>query len=165
MRTVCPDSRGANQGVLCDTPLVLRLLVAGSVTAVVLAPAVSVAPPPAPGPWVQAGAARSTIPGKTSASRGTRLSFFRTVTPSPLRLAVVVRSTSPRPIHLFWWSYCAVLDDDTMEELHQGTVDAVGTVIRYPPVLPAATFCYVSVNVTLPGKGSAVAAVFSSLDP
>jgi hypothetical protein len=135
------------------------------VTAVVLVPSVSVNPPPTPGPWVQAGAARSTIPGKTSASRGTRLSFFRTVTPDPMRLAVVVRSTSPRPIHLFWSSYCAILDDDTMEEMHEGTVNAVGTVIRYPPVLPAATLCYVSVNVTLPGKGKAVAAVFSSPSP
>jgi hypothetical protein len=144
---------------------VLRLLVAGGMTAVVLAPAVSVNPPPTPGPWVQAGAARSTIPGKTASSRGTRLSFFRTVSPSPMQLAVVVRSSSPRPIHLFWWSYCAVLDDDTMEEMHQGTVNAVGTVIRYPPVLPSATFCYVTVNVTLPGKGTAVAAVFSSPSP
>jgi hypothetical protein len=135
------------------------------VTAVVLAPAISVNPPPAPGPWVQAGAARSTIAGATAASPGKRLSFFRTVTPSPMRLAVVVRSSSPRPIHLFWWSYCAVLDDDTMEEMHQGTVNAVGAVIRYPPVLPGATFCYVSVNVTLPGKGKAVTAVFSSPSP
>jgi hypothetical protein len=135
------------------------------VTAVVLAPTVSVNPPPAPGPWVQAGAARSTIAGKTAASPGTRLSFFRTVSPSPMRLAVVVRSTSPRRIHLFWSSYCAVLDDDTMEEMHQGTVNAVGAVITYPPVLPGATFCYVSVNVTLPGKGKAVAAVFSSASP
>jgi hypothetical protein len=72
-----------------------------------------------------------------------------------------VQGAPPRPIHVFWSGYCTVVDDDTMEEMHQGTVNAVGSVIRYPPVLPGATLCYVSVNVTLPGKGKAAAAVFS----
>jgi hypothetical protein len=141
---------------------VLRLLFSSALAAAVVSPAVTVAPPPAPGPWTQAGAALATVPGKTAASPGKRLSFFRTVTPNPLRLAVVVRSSSPRAIHLFWSSYCAVLDDDTMEEMHQGTVNAVGSVIRYLPVLPSATLCYVSINVTLPGRGRAAAAVFFS---
>jgi hypothetical protein len=141
---------------------VLRLILAGAITAVAVPPAVTVAPPPPPGPWTQVGPALSTVAGKTAASPGKRLSFFRTVSPDPQRLAIVVRSSSPRPIHVFWTSYCAVLDDDTMEQMHQGTVNAVGSVIRYPPVLPSATFCYVSVNVTLPGKGRAAAAVFSS---
>ena len=160
--TVCPETDQPNP---CQTSPVLRLLISGGLAALALSPAVTVTPPPAPGPWQQAGAALSTVAGKTATSRGTRLSFYRTLSPNPTQLAVVVRSTSTRLIHLFWWSYCVITDDDTLDETHQGTMNAVGSVIVYPPVLQGATLCFVSANVTLPGKGRAAAAIFSSTTP
>ena len=160
--TLCPSTVQSNP---CQTSRMLRLLIAGGLAAVAIAPSVTVAPPPTPGPWQQAGPALSTVAGKTAASRGTRLSFYRTLSPNPTQLAVVVRSTSTRPIHLFWWSYCVITDDDTLDETHQGTANASGSVIVYPSVLQGATLCFVSANVTLPGKGKAVAAIFSSTGP
>ena len=163
--TVCPEADQANPAHPCQTSPMLRLLIAGGVAAAAIAPTVVVAPPPAPVPWVQAGPARSTVAGKTATSRGTRLSFYRTLSPNPTQLAVVVRSTSTRPIHLFWWSYCVITDDDTLDETLQGSANGVGSVIVYPPVLQGATLCFVSINVTLPGTGRAAAAIFSSTGP
>lgn len=93
-------------------------------------------------------------PGKT-------LHLLRTVSSNPQALAVVVRSSAARPVRILWWSYCAINDDDAMDETHQQTARGVGAVITYPPVLSGATFCYVSVVVTPPPRARAVAAVFS----
>ncbi len=122
--------------------------------ALALAPASTVAPPPAPGAWHQLGAAMTSRPGKG-------LHFFRTAM-SPQGLGIVVTSSSNRPIHGFWYSWCEVSDDDAAVEELQGTLAGVKTVIAYPHVLSGATRCYVWVNTNAPDRAAkTVAAEFS----
>ena len=113
----------------------------------------ALAPPSRPGPWTQV--------GRMQAAAGKPLHFFRTVD-DPKGLAVVVESSSARRFKLLWATDCEVLDDDVAETQDQGTVSGVKRVVVYPPVLNAATRCYVWVNVTSPGKPVLRAAVFSS---
>ena len=112
--------------------------------AIVLAPASTVAPPPAPGAWHQIGAVVTSRPGKG-------LNFFRTVL-SPQGLGVVVTSSSKRPIHGSWSSWCEIVDDDGPVEQLQGVLTGVQTVIAYPHVLSGATRCYVSVYTRAPDR-------------
>jgi hypothetical protein len=123
--------------------------IAGSAV-LALGPAATVAPPPAPGAWHQLGAVMTSRPGKA-------LHFYRAAQ-NPQAIGVVVTSSSARPIHGFWSSYCEVLDDDTMTEQLQGTLTGVKRVVAYPPVLASATYCYVWVNVNGLGRAAKVAA-------
>jgi hypothetical protein len=119
-----------------------------------LAPASIVPPPSAPGAWHQLGAAVTSRPGKG-------LHFFRTAM-SPQGLGIVVRSSSNRPIHGAWSSWCEIADDDGPVEQLQGALAGVKTVIAYPHVLSGATRCYVSVYTRAPGHAAkTVAAEFS----
>jgi hypothetical protein len=76
--------------------------------------------------------------------------FFRTVV-TPQALAVVVTSTSVRPIRGSWSSWCEINDDDGPLEELQGTLAGVRKVVAYPHVLPGATRCYLSVFTRAPG--------------
>jgi hypothetical protein len=117
--------------------------------------AAPVVPSPAhPGAWHKAGAAVA------SARSGQALHFNRTVL-SPKALGVVARSSSARPMKVFWFSYCEFASDDDIMEQHQGTARGVGTVTVYPPVFDGATRCTVSVNVTPAKNAKAAAAVFA----
>jgi hypothetical protein len=108
-----------------------------------LAPASTVAPPPAPGAWHQLGAAVTSRPGK-------ELHFFRTAL-NPRGLGIVVMSSSNRPIRGSWSSWCEIADDDGPVEELQGALAGVKKVIAYPHVLSGATRCYISVYVKAPG--------------
>ncbi len=98
----------------------------------------ALSPPSAPGPWRQVGAAVISRPGKA-------LHFYRSPQ-SPKAVGIVVRSSSSRPIHLFWASYCEFESDDVMTGEAQGTATGVHSVFAYPAVLDNATICYVWVN-------------------
>jgi hypothetical protein len=111
--------------------------------ALALASASTVPPPPAPGAWHQLGAAVTSRPGKG-------LYFFRTAM-SPQGLGIVVTSSSSRPIHGSWSTWCEITDDDGPVEELQGRLVGVKKVIAYPHVLSGATRCYVSVYTTAPG--------------
>ena len=113
-----------------------------------------VAPPPAPGAWHQLGAAVTSRPGK-------QLHFYRTAQ-NPKAVAIVVRSSSARAIRVSWSSYCEFESDDEQISEDQGTATGVHSVAAYPPVLPAATLCYVWVNARIAGTGRLTAAEFSS---
>ena len=115
-----------------------------------LGPASTVPPPPAPGAWHQLGAAMTSRPGKG-------LHFFRTAL-SPQGLGIVVTSSSNRPIHGFWSSWCEIADDDGPVEELQGALTGVKRVIAYPHVLSGATRCYVSVYTKAPGPAAKTAA-------
>lgn len=91
---------------------------------------------------------------------GQAVHFNRTVL-SPKALGVVARSSSARPIKVFWFSYCEFASDDDIMEQHQGTARGVGTVTLYPPVFDGATLCTVSVNVTPAKNAKVAAAVFA----
>ena len=123
--------------------------IAGS-AALALVPASTVAPPPAPGAWHQLGAAITSRPGKG-------LHFFRTAM-SPQGLGIVVTSSSSRPIHGFWSTWCEIADDDGPVEELRGTLAGVKTVIAYPHVLSGATRCYVSVYTKAPDVAAKTAA-------
>lgn len=110
-------------------------------------------PPSQPGPWRQVGAAVTSRPGKA-------LHFFRTPQ-NPKVVGVVARSSSARPIRLFWQSYCEIESDDALTEDSQGTVTGVHSVVAYPPVLDNATLCYVWVNVNATPAVRVAAAVFA----
>ena len=114
-----------------------------------LAPASIVAPPPAPGAWHQLGAAVTSRPGKG-------LHFFRTAL-SPQGLGIVLTSSSNRPIHGVWSSWCEIADDDGPVEELQGSLTGVKRVIAYPHVLSGATRCYVSVYTKAPGPAAKTA--------
>ena len=111
-----------------------------------LGPASTVPPPPAPGAWHQLGAAVTSRPGKG-------LNFFRTAL-SPQGLGIVVTSSSSRPIHGAWSSWCEIADDDGPVEELQGALTGVKRVIAYPHVLSGATRCYVSVYVRATGPAA-----------
>ncbi len=115
-----------------------------------LGSASTVAPPPAPGAWHQLGAAVTSRPGKG-------LHFFRTAL-SPQALGIVVTSSSSRPIHGSWSSWCEIADDDGPVEQLQGTLAGVKTVVAYPHVLSGATRCYLSVYARAPGPAAKTAA-------
>jgi hypothetical protein len=115
-------------------------------------PAVSA--PPAPGPWRQVGAAMTSRPGKA-------LHFFRSPQ-NPQNLGIVVTSTSPRAIRLFWEDDCEVESDDGMTGQAQDVVKGVHTVVAYPPTIPGATLCHVWVNTTAIAGAKVSAAVFAS---
>ena len=123
--------------------------IAGSAV-LALAPASTVAPPPGPGAWHQLGAAMTSRPGKA-------LHFYR-ISMNPQALGIVVTSSSARPIHGFWSSYCEVSDDDTMTAEQQGKLTGVKRVVAYPPVLAGATNCYVWVNANGLGGAAKIAA-------
>jgi hypothetical protein len=116
--------------------------VAGSAV-LALGAALTVPPPPAPGAWHQLGAAVTSRPGKG-------LQFFRTAL-IPQALGIVVTSSSNRPIHGSWSSWCEIADDDGPVEELQGALTGVKTVVAYPHVLSGATRCYLSVYVRAPG--------------
>ena len=90
---------------------------------------------------------------------GKQVHFFRTAT-SPKSLAVVVRSSTARPIKVYWWTYCEFESDDASFEEHHQTLTGTHTVVAYPPVLSGATLCYVSVNAGAGGQASVAAASF-----
>ena len=119
-------------------------------TGLALASTSIVAPPPAPGAWHQLGAAVTSRPGKG-------LHFFRTAM-NPQGLGIVVTSSSNRPIHGAWSSWCEIADDDGPVEQLQGSLTGVKTVIAYPHVLSGATRCYVSVYTRAPGPTAKTAA-------
>lgn len=112
------------------------------------------APPAQPGQWQPVGA---TV---VSRKPGQALHFARTAL-SPQALGVVARSSSGRPMKVFWFSYCEFASDDDIMEQHQGTTRGVGTVTVYPPVFDGATRCTISVNVTPAFGARAAAAVFA----
>jgi hypothetical protein len=112
------------------------------------------AAPSAPGQWHQLGAALKSKPGK-------QIHFFRTAT-SPKNLSVVVDSSSKRPIHVYWWTYCEFESDDAAFEEHHQTITGKGTLEAYPPVLSGATLCYITVNAGAGGRSSVSAAVFDN---
>jgi hypothetical protein len=87
--------------------------------------------------------------------------FYR-ISLAPKALAVVVRSSSSRPITLHWSSYCEVFDDDAEMNANQGTVTGTKQVVVYPPVLAMSTRCYVWVNAKVGGRARLVAAEFAS---
>jgi hypothetical protein len=122
------------------------------VIALLSALTLAVSPPPSGGPWHQLGAAVKSKPGK-------QVHFFRTAT-SPKSLAVVVRSSTARPIKVYWWTYCEFESDDASFEEHHQTLTGTRVVIAYPPVLSGATLCYVSVNAGAGGQASVAAASF-----
>ena len=126
--------------------------IAGSAV-LLLAAAPAVAPPPGPATWRQLGAVVSSRPGKA-------LHFYRMAL-NPQGLAIVVSSSASRPFRGFWASDCQVNDDDTMEEQHQGPLTGAKRVVAYPAVLPAATSCYLWVNVTAPSGATITAAEFA----
>ena len=113
----------------------------------------AVSPPPAPGAWHQLGAATTSRPGKA-------LHFYRTAQ-NPKAVGIVVRSSSARAIRLSWSSYCEFESDDEQTSEDQGSVTGVHSVTAYPPVLPAATLCYVWVNARIAGTGRLSAAEFA----
>ncbi len=119
-----------------------------------LALALTVPAPPAPGQWHQLGATARSRPGK-------QIHFFRTAT-YPNNLGIVVTSTSPQPIRVSWWSYCEFESDDAQTQQDQQTLTGVHTVVAYPPVLNGASLCYVSVNAAARGRAAVYAAVFSN---
>jgi hypothetical protein len=122
------------------------------VIALVAALSLAVPAPPAPGQWHQLGAAVKSKPGK-------QVHFFRTAA-SPENLAVVVRSSTARPIKVYWWTYCEFESDDATFEEHHQTLTGTRTVVAYPPVLSGATLCYVSVNAGAGGRAAVAAASF-----
>lgn len=122
------------------------------VIALLAALAVAVPAPPAPGQWHQLGAAVGSKPGK-------KVQFFRTAT-WPKRLAVVVTSSTARPITVYWWTYCEFESDDATFEEHQQTLTGTHLVVAYPPVLDGATLCYVSVNAGAGGRAAVAAGSF-----
>ena len=113
----------------------------------------TLSPPSAPGPWRQVGAAVTSRPGKA-------LHFYRSPQ-NPKAVGIVVRSTSARPIRLFWASYCEFESDDVMTGEAQATVTGVHSIYAYPPVLDNATLCYVWVNTRAVAGVKVSAAVFS----
>lgn len=113
---------------------------------------IAFAPPPQPGPWKPVGALVASLPSRP-------LHFFR-ITTSPKALAIVVRSSSAKPIRVQWFSYCEFESDDAMTNQNQATVSGVHAVTAYPPVLDGATMCTVSVVARVAG-GRARAAIFS----
>ena len=122
----------------------MHVLAAITGSAVLALGAASTVPPPAaPGAWHQLGAAVTSRPGKG-------LHFFRTAM-SPEGLGIVVTSSSNRPIHGVWSSWCEIADDDGPVEELQGALTGVKTVSAYPHVLSGATRCYVSVYTKAPG--------------
>ena len=112
----------------------------------------AVSPPNAPGQWRQVGAAMASKPGKA-------LHFFRQPL-NPKTLAVVVTSTSAKKIRLFWVDDCEVESDDGMTGQGQAVVTGLHSVTAYPPTIPGATLCHVSVNVNAIAGAKLVAAVF-----
>jgi hypothetical protein len=118
-----------------------------------LTPAPTAAPPLRPGPWHQLGAAVTSRPGKS-------LHLYRAAQ-NPQALAFVVKSSSSRPIHVFWASYCQVVSDDVAYEEHQGRLDGVKLVVAYPPVLTGATLCYLWVNASARGAARVTATEFA----
>ena len=122
--------------------------IAGSAV-LALGAASTVPPPPAPGAWHQLGATVKSRPGKG-------LQFFRTAL-SPQGLGIVVTSSSNRPIHGSWSSWCEIADDDGPVEELQGSLTGVKTAIAYPHVLSEATRCYVSVYIKAPGPAAKTA--------
>ncbi len=121
-------------------------LIAAASAAFALGPSgAAVSPRLAPGPWRQVGAAVTSRPGKA-------LHFYRTPQ-NPKAVGIVVRSTSSRPIRLFWASYCEFESDDVMTGESQDTATGVHLVVAYPPVLDNATLCYVWVTCESLGPG------------
>ena len=117
-----------------------------------LALALALPAPSAPGQWHQVGAALKSKPGK-------QIHFFRTAT-SPTNLGIVVTSTSTLPIRVYWWTYCEFESDDATFEEHHQTITASRSIEAYPPVLSGATLCYVTVNAGAGGRATVSAAVF-----
>jgi len=114
--------------------------------------ALAVPAPSAPGQWHQLGAPVQSKPGK-------QVHFFRTA-PSPKNLAVVVASSTARPIRVYWWTYCEFESDDAAFEEHHATITGTHLVVAYPPVLGGATLCYVSVVAGAGGRAAVAAASF-----
>lgn len=131
--------------------MLLSAGIAGAAALALAAPAV--APPSTPGAWRQLGSAVTSRPGK-------QLHFYRTAQ-NPKAVGIVVRSSSARTIHLSWESYCEFESDDEQTSEDQGAVTGIHMVTAYPPVLPAATLCYVWVNARLAGAGRISAAEFA----
>jgi hypothetical protein len=132
----------------------LRWLAAASAALGLGAASPAVSPPPTGGPWHQVGAALTSKPGKA-------LHFFRQAL-NPQNLSVVVTSSSAKSIRLFWVDDCEVESDDGMTGQGQAVVKGVHTIIVYPPTIPGATLCHVSVNVNAIAGARVAAAVFQS---
>jgi hypothetical protein len=123
------------------------------VVALFAAAAASVSPPPQAGPWHQLGTAVTSRPGK-------QVHFYRTAQ-GPKALGLVVTSTSSRPIHLYWVSYCEFESDDGMTQETDRTATGVHSIVAYPPVFDQATLCYVWINARVGGTARVSAAVFA----
>jgi hypothetical protein len=135
--------------------LLLALFVVGAASLVPAASGSATVPPPVqPGAWSQLGAAVTSRAGK-------QLHFYRTAL-SPHALAIVVTSSSARPIRLVWQSYCEFESDDDQTLEDHGTVTNVHTVTAYPSTFPGNTLCYVWVSSGTPGAGTVTSAVFTS---
>jgi hypothetical protein len=135
--------------------LLLALFVVGAASLVPAASGAATVPPPVqPGAWSQLGAAVNSRAGK-------QLHFYRTAL-SPHALAIVVTSSSARPIRLVWQSYCEFESDDDQTLENHGTVTDVHTVTAYPSTFPGNTLCYVWVSSGTPGAGKVTSAVFTS---
>jgi hypothetical protein len=131
----------------------LSIKTTGSGPTPTVPPAATVAPPTKPGPWKQLGAA-------VGSSAGKQLHFYRQAD-NPHALGLVVTSSSPLPIHVYWVSYCEFDSDDGETLSDEGTLTGVHSVEAYPPTFPAATLCYVWVNAGASGTATVSAAVFS----
>ena len=89
------------------------------------------------------------------------LHFFRQAV-SPQGLGIVVTSTSAKKIRLSWYDYCEVESDDGNTGQAQAVVTGVHKVVAYPPTIPSATLCQVSVNTNAIVGARVSAAVFQS---
>jgi hypothetical protein len=123
------------------------------VTALLVALALAVPAPSAPGQWHQLGTAVTSKPGKP-------IHFFRTAM-SPKTLGLVVTSKSSQSIRVYWWTYCEFESDDAAFEEHHATITGAHSVVAYPPVLSGATLCYVSVSAGARGRAAVTAATFA----
>lgn len=130
----------------------MKVLAASAAAVAIGSSGPAVSPPNAPGQWRQVGAALTSKPGKA-------LHFYRQPL-NPTGLAVVVTSTSAKKIRLFWVDDCEVESDDGMTGQGQAVVTGVHSITAYPPTIPGATLCHVSVNVNAIVGAKVVAAVF-----
>jgi hypothetical protein len=113
----------------------------------------AVAPPTQPGPWRQLGAATSK-PAKL-------VSLARQLV-DPHALAVVVVSSSKRPIRGTWYSYCEIDSDDGPTEDLSGTLSGTKRITKYFSLMKGSTSCQVQVAARVAGtpKARVTVAVF-----
>jgi hypothetical protein len=133
--------------------LALVILLALAFASAAAARPEAIAPPTQPGPWRQLGAATSK-PAKL-------VSLARQLV-DPHALAVVVVSSSKRPIRGTWYSYCEIDSDDGPTEDLSGTLTGTKRVTKYFSLMKGSTSCQVQVAARVPGtpKARVTVAVF-----